>query len=440
MAWDPGSNNSLAVHDLTLIDRGLLAGHDNTRFSGFLVGRSGFFDFGVPADTQRPSVDTLSPADGAVLSDVNTLEGTATDDRDISSVRIRLRNLDTGQYLQANRTSFGGTVANLPVTLTPTGAGTANWSVPMLIDLPTGQYQVRARSTDTSGQHSIQLDTEFRIGGSASCTVALNASNDPIISWTEFNNVNNVQVRRNGTWKASGTAGSGTYTDTTVTAGSTYNYEIRYRPNGTTTDIACTPTSITIPTNGGGPDTTPPVITLTTTSPQSPGTITLNGTVTDNNSGVDRVRILVQNEQTRQYWNGTTYQSSWIWNVATVNANGTWTLPNVNLNTAGLYEIRMWAWDNENNRSTPISSFLTIQTGGGGGGQTCTATTNPNGTITLNWTAIPGENRYIIRRNNSWLASVTGGALTYTDTLAQPGDTYLIRSDINGTRTNTDCV
>ena len=47
LAWDPGSNAALGTFDLTLIDRGLLAGMDNDRFGNFiLTGRSGFFDFG----------------------------------------------------------------------------------------------------------------------------------------------------------------------------------------------------------------------------------------------------------------------------------------------------------------------------------------------------------------------------------------------------------
>ena len=46
LAWDPGSNAFLGTFDLTLIDRGLLAGMDNSRYNQILTGRSGFFDFG----------------------------------------------------------------------------------------------------------------------------------------------------------------------------------------------------------------------------------------------------------------------------------------------------------------------------------------------------------------------------------------------------------
>ena len=46
LAWDPGTNAGLASFDLTIIDRGLLAGMDNDRYGGVLTGRSGFFDLG----------------------------------------------------------------------------------------------------------------------------------------------------------------------------------------------------------------------------------------------------------------------------------------------------------------------------------------------------------------------------------------------------------
>ena len=76
----------------------------------------------------------------------------------------------------------------------------------------------------------------------------------------------------------------------------------------------------------------------------------LNGSVTDDISGVDRVRVLVQNQQTGQYWNGNAWQNAWAWNLATLNGNS-WTVPNVNLNPSGRYSVLMWAWDNENNRA-----------------------------------------------------------------------------------------
>ena len=71
--------------------------------------------------------------------------------------------------------------------------------------------------------------------------------------------------------------------------------------------------------------------------------------------------------------------------------------------------------------------------------QTCTATLNPDDSITVNWDQIAGEDTYIVRRNAAFIANV-GPALTYTES---PGDgvfTYVIRSRMAGVTTNTTCA
>ena len=97
---------------------------------------------------------------------------------------------------------------------------------------------------------------------------------------------------------------------------------------------------------------TPPVVTFATSTSQAPGVIDLSGGVTDDISGVDRVRVYVRNIQTGEYWNGSTFTSTWTWNVATLNGNDTWTLPNVDLTTPGTYQVLHWAWDNDDNLSS----------------------------------------------------------------------------------------
>ena len=363
--WDPGSNNRLAVHDLTLIDRGLLAGHDNDRFSNFLVGRSGFFDFGVPEDVTPPTITVTSPTDDAILDDLDVMTGTAEDDREIRDVRVRLRNLTTGDYLQADGATFGPTAVILPITTTSTGLGTVDWSVNINADLPPGEYQIRSWATDPEFQSSPQILTQFRIAGAAACTVALNGDDVPVISWSEFSGVQVVQVRRNGAWISAGTPDSGTHTDAGAVPGQTYSYSIRWFPGGVSTDVACTPASITVP--AVAQDTTPPVVTFTTGLTQQVGSVDLTGGVTDDISGVNRMRVLIRNQQTGEYWNSDTssWQAGWKWNIpALSNGNTAWTLPNVNLAPAGTYTVQLWAWDNDENRA-----FWTD---------------NPNPTITVN--------------------------------------------------------
>lgn len=72
LPWDPGSNNAVGVFDLTLIDRGLLAGHDGSRFNQVTVGRSGFFEFrdgcfGLPVTVDIGAGDVPTAGDDVIL-------------------------------------------------------------------------------------------------------------------------------------------------------------------------------------------------------------------------------------------------------------------------------------------------------------------------------------------------------------------------------------
>ena len=248
LPWDPGSNAGLGTLDLTVTDRGLLAGMDSDRYAGILTGRSGFFDIGA-------AVDPVDPVDPVVQA-------------------------------------------------------------------------------------------------AESCSVVLNGNNQPQVSWADFASADNVQIRRNGAWLATGAPVSGFLDDATAAAGSTHSYEVRWRPNGSVVDVPCSPTSITVPTGADAAvaDVTPPVLSLATALVQSPGVIDLDGAVTDDISGVDRVRVTVFNQQTGEYWNGTAWQGAWVWNLATLGAD-TWTLPNVDLTQSADYELQFWAWDNDGNRA-----------------------------------------------------------------------------------------
>ena len=100
-------------------------------------------------------------------------------------------------------------------------------------------------------------------------------------------------------------------------------------------------------------DTEAPVATLTSPIESSVGVDTLRGNVTDDLNGVDRVRVLVQNVQTGQYWDGEQFVDEWSWNLADLDARAeTWSLPNVNLDREGTYDVLLWAWDTSEKRST----------------------------------------------------------------------------------------
>ncbi|MFC4149215.1 hypothetical protein ACFO0M_23440 [Micromonospora mangrovi] len=78
------------------------------------------------------------------------LAGKATDDKGVQAVRVALRDLDTGRYVQPNGT-MAASFATVNATLASPGATSTTFSLP--IDLPTkGEYSVEAWAVDTAGQ------------------------------------------------------------------------------------------------------------------------------------------------------------------------------------------------------------------------------------------------------------------------------------------------
>jgi hypothetical protein len=78
------------------------------------------------------------------------LAGTATDNFGVSAVKISLRDLDTGRYVQPNGTMSTG-FATLNATLDSPGATSTTFL--LSVDLPTkGEFSVEAWAVDTAGQ------------------------------------------------------------------------------------------------------------------------------------------------------------------------------------------------------------------------------------------------------------------------------------------------
>ena len=107
-------------------------------------------------------------------------------------------------------------------------------------------------------------------------------------------------------------------------------------------------------TVSGTADTTAPTTTFDTPTSLPAGITTLTGTATDDDSGVNRVRVLVRDKANNTFWDGTTWNTTWSWNLATLNGT-TWTLPGVNLQP-GTFDVFLWAWDNEDNLARPASN------------------------------------------------------------------------------------
>ena len=342
LAWDPGSNASLGTFDLTIIERGLLAGMDRDRYGNFiLTGRSGFFDFGGFTPPAPPP-----PA---------------------------------------------------PVV--------------------------------------------------AACVLEV-INNVPVVSYSDFTNVSILSIRRNGTFIDLSSAGTGTYEDTSAVPGVAYSYEVRSRPGGVVTDVACSPATITIIT-----DTDAPTAEATSPADGSDDTVPdftdISGIANDDISGISRVRVRVQRlgVSPAEFWNGAAWVTVSSFRDTILDGNGTsttWTLPQVDLSIPGNYRVRVISIDNEGNVSQASQNPRTDFTVSNPvpGEKSCSVSLNDNNEPVLSYSGFTDVSDVQFRRNNVWIGSGLPGAGTFDDTSAVPGVpySYVVRSRPGGVVTDLACT
>ncbi len=119
-----------------------------------------------------------------------------------------------------------------------------------------------------------------------------------------------------------------------------------------------------------GPDTAPPVVSSLT--PED-GAFVERGTpldvvaqVSDEGSGVDRVRIFIRKNSTGEYWDGSSWVSNWSWVLAEETPDG-WVLADVDVSDPSTYRALVWAWDGDDNLANwmdnPNSTFESDELG-----------------------------------------------------------------------------
>ena len=157
VAWNPGSNDSTrGVLYLRTFDRGLILGHDGSLVRGVSVGRSAVFDFGItkePRELVAPTLTLVSPTAGASVN-LQTVTGTALDDYRVKRVRLRLKDVASGLWIQPSG-SPSATAYQWEAVLGPEGlSGTSRtWTVGGLPS-PVGQIEIQARSADLAARTS----------------------------------------------------------------------------------------------------------------------------------------------------------------------------------------------------------------------------------------------------------------------------------------------
>ncbi|MCP5028873.1 MAG: hypothetical protein GY929_21580 [Actinomycetia bacterium] len=228
LTWNPGQNASVGGRELTVTERGLLAGFDGDRSDGIRTGALAFYDLGAPTDEAVPSdVSIDHPADDERLQSPITLSGSATDDVGVFEFIFAVRS--DGQWLQDN-----GTIA-ARYNEFKVGAGRNSFATNMT--MPDGDYRAQIKARDAAGNTSVNWTyREFTVGQPTgpACTVTQRGA-DAVIEWSDMGS-ELYSIRVDGSWLVTTTGDEFSYTHETADARDTY--ALRYWAGGRM-DLEC---------------------------------------------------------------------------------------------------------------------------------------------------------------------------------------------------------
>lgn len=152
LEWNPGSNSFEGNKAMEATARGLFVGGDGMFQGGVRTGRVAFYDNNDLPGNETTDTTIDLPIEGRVVqgSQQFTIQGTAKNPQGIRRVQVEVKDRDTGQFLQDNGTSWGGS-NNIYATL---GAGTTNrvWTLPVTI-VGNRNLQIMAKTFGTNGQN-----------------------------------------------------------------------------------------------------------------------------------------------------------------------------------------------------------------------------------------------------------------------------------------------
>ena len=356
-------------------------------------------------DATPPATFINIPTVGGTVGASATYSGTATDSGGSGFNRVNIAvqrnsdnswlNFNTGGFgpISINGVDVGITTANL----TNTSLTSTNWNIN--VNLPAaGSYRLYALAVDNAGNDAFHgtglavwpVNRAYNVASpdavvpSAQTTNPANAATiNPAVravTGTASDNssgVARVRVRLQrsiGTsieyWNGSAWIATSTFTDAALSDnGNTWSL-----PSVDLTQTGTYRTLIVATDNAGNtsfgganpqttftveiPDSTPPV--AEATRPADGSTVRSNaardvtGTVSDDISGVARVRVRIQTigQSPVMYWNGSAWTTTSTFPDANVSANGrSWRLPAVDLSNAGNYRVLIVATDISGNVS-----------------------------------------------------------------------------------------
>ena len=307
---------------------------------------------------------------------------------------------------------------------------------------------------------------------STNCSVRLNGTGVPVVSWTNIGGVSQWNVAANGGFTGSTDGGGSEFVDSGQGAAGTITYELRYNRNGLSfTDacgsvvvasatLTCTATisgnTVELAWNDAGwssvsvrrddrfvTSVSAGTTTFAEPAPTADTTYTLRafrgGSRTDATCGtvglgapVLNCTAAVSGSDVTLTWNDSGWSSVSVRRddrFVTSVTNGT-TFSETVPGGSATYDLRAFG---NGGRTDASCGTVTATTPTGPTGPNATCTQNGTG---LQWTNV-GATQYQVRTDNRWVATVPGGSTTFT--LDAAGGDHVIRYRVNGAVIDIDC-
>jgi outer membrane protein assembly factor BamB len=103
----------------------------------------------------KPNTTITSPADGSNVANTGTVNvsGTASDNTNVATVNVAVKNKNTGQWWNAATSSWSKTYQESAASLSNPGAASTNWTSSFSVPLDGGPFVIEASAVDGGGQH-----------------------------------------------------------------------------------------------------------------------------------------------------------------------------------------------------------------------------------------------------------------------------------------------
>jgi chitodextrinase len=351
-----------------------------------------------PGDTTAPTVTLTAPSDGSIHQGDVTVTADVEDDTAVSQVSLVVD---------------GAPVA--PAS-TPTGSVAAfRWDSTTVDD---GEHQIQVRAIDSAGNSAVSASVNIRVANNSPGGDDTEAPATPVaqvtsatadgvtLSWTRSEDnvgVVSYEIARDGVLLAA--TSERTYTDARVRQGASYSYTV------VAVDRAGNRSQSSAAVNATIADTTAPSTPATPTGRLSTNSsIDLTWPAAMDNVGISGYEVWRDGSLL-----GNTTQSSYT-DTACVQGKA--------------YSYRVAAIDTSNNRSalSPATAPIAVPDVTAPTAPTQLAGTTPTRrTVVLRWRAATdnvGVASYLIYRDSSRIATVSGTTLTYTVSSLRSGSTY----------------